>query len=109
MTTTDLEASLERAQRSAQNRRAAHLMHAQTDVMETTRKGREAADARFDKMVDPQLWSDDPAEARRRSASFRKAFYSDLAAKSLAARRRRARYRKAAQKRKQTMGDETGG
>lgn len=70
-------------------RNAAHASWARTDDR-TARSapGRRAADARFEKQVDP-LGVLTPAERAKRAASARAAFYADIQRRSIAARRRR--------------------
>uniref|UniRef100_A1UIV3 Uncharacterized protein n=1 Tax=Mycobacterium sp. (strain KMS) TaxID=189918 RepID=A1UIV3_MYCSK len=78
------------AERVARSRHAAHLSWARTeDRTARSEPGRRAADARFEKQVDPSGVLT-PAERAKRAASARAAFYADIQRRSLAARRRRA-------------------
>jgi hypothetical protein len=73
--------------RSLSARLAAHAMHSQHDSRETTRAGREAFLARFERQVDPDGRLD-PAERARRAEHAKKAYFTRLALKSAQARRK---------------------
>jgi hypothetical protein len=64
-------------------------MHAKHDVRRTTAAGRAAADARFEREVDPDGVLD-PAERARRAEHARKAHFTRLAYLSAKARRKEA-------------------
>ncbi|OZM74186.1 hypothetical protein CFN78_06640 [Amycolatopsis antarctica] len=76
-------------QKTAQSRAAAHHSWARTsDRTRRTAAARTAADERFERQVDPHgLMS--PQDRAKAAASARRAFYCDIARKSVAARRRR--------------------
>lgn len=74
-------------QRSLQARMAAHAMHATHDSRETSRPGREAFLARFEREVDPDGVLPEP-ERKRRAEHARKAYFARLALKSAKARRK---------------------
>lgn len=75
-------------QKTTQTRAAAHRSWAKTrDRTRRTSAAREAADARFEHEVDPD-GTMDPAARAQAAASARRAFYLEIAAKSVAARRR---------------------
>jgi hypothetical protein len=70
-------------------RKGAFVLHATHDPRETTRAARDAFNARFAELVDPDGVLD-PTERARRAQYARKAYYTDLALKSAKARRKRA-------------------
>lgn len=69
-------------------RAAAFAMDAQHDSRETSRPGREAFLARFEREVDPDCLMD-PDERARRAVAARRAYFTRLAVRSAAARRAR--------------------
>jgi hypothetical protein len=71
--------------RKLRARAAAYAMHAQHDSRETTRRGREAFLARFERQVDPDGVLS-PAERGRRAESAKRAHFTLLAIKSAKAR-----------------------
>lgn len=71
-------------------RAAAFAMHAQHDSRETSRRGREAFIARFEREVDPQR-ALSPAERARRAESAKRAHFTRLALRSAQVRRRHTR------------------
>lgn len=76
-------------ERSLRARVAAHTRWANTtDRAAATAAARQGMQDRFDRQVDPDGVLD-PAERATRAESARKAFYSALALKSVAARRKR--------------------
>jgi hypothetical protein len=78
------------AERTLIARQAAHASWAQTaDRSARSAAGRIAADARFEKQVDPD-GKLPPAERRKRAAGGRASFYADIQRRSIAARRRKA-------------------
>ena len=80
------------AERSLAARRAAHLRWAREDPNAPDgplHRARKAFRDRFEREVDPDGRLD-PAERARRAESLRRAFYLDLARKSVRARRARA-------------------
>lgn len=77
------------AQRSLQNRYAAHRLHATHDSRELTKAGRAAFLAKFEAEVDPDGTLPE-AERKRRAEHARKAYFTKLALKSAQARRRSA-------------------
>lgn len=80
-------------ERSLRGRIGAYALHAQYDPRETTRRGRAAFLARFEREVDPDGVLA-PEERARRAEYARKAYFARLAYES--ARRRRQRRRPAA-------------
>jgi len=80
----DHQASLRRLHARA----AAYAMHAKHDSRETSRPGREAFLARFEREVDPD-GELEPEERARRALAARRAYFTRLAARSAAARRAR--------------------
>lgn len=70
-------------------RMGAHALHATRDPKETTRKAREAFDARFERDVDPDGVLP-PAERARRAAHAKQQYFARLALKSAQARRKAA-------------------
>jgi hypothetical protein len=66
---------------------AAFALHAQRDPRETTRAGREAFIARFDREVDPEGTLPE-AERRRRAEAAKRAYFTALALRSARRRRR---------------------
>ena len=83
------------AVRSAQARARAYRTHALHDPRETTRRAREAFEARFTNQVPDAIWLEDPTEAARRAECFRKSYFAGLTAKSLEARSKRKNHRRA--------------
>jgi hypothetical protein len=74
--------------RTSQTRAAAHRSWARTpDRTRRTAPAREAADARFEREVDPHGLMSSQARAQA-AESARRAFYQELARKSVASRRR---------------------
>ncbi len=73
-------------QRRIRARLGAYALHAQYDVQETTRAGRAAFMARFEREVDPEgkLTADERA---RRAEAAKKAYFTRLALKSAKARK----------------------
>lgn len=76
------------AERSLRARMAAHRLHARYDSRELTKNARAAFNDRFRREVDPDNLLP-AAERERRAESARKAYYAELAAKSVRARRAR--------------------
>lgn len=74
-------------QRSLRARIAAHAMHAQHDSRETSKPGRDAFRARFEREVDPD-GTLPPAERKRRAEHALRAHMQGLALKSARARRK---------------------
>jgi hypothetical protein len=74
--------------RSQRARIAAHALHATHDSRETTKAGRDAFMAPFEREVDPEGLLPG-AERQRRAAHARKAYFSKLAFLSAKARRRK--------------------
>lgn len=83
------DAGLTPAQRSLRSRMAAYALHATHDPRETTKAGRAAFLARFERQVDPDGVLPDH-ERRRRADAAKKAYFTALALKSSRARHRRA-------------------
>jgi len=78
-------------QRSRNARIAAHAMHAKHDSRQTSAPGRRAfLIDKFENQVDPNKVLD-PQERARRAEHARKAYFQQLALKSVAARRARSR------------------
>lgn len=75
-------------QRSLRARIAAHTLHATHDPRTTSKAGRDAFLASFERKVDPDGALDD-AERRRRAESLKRAYFARLAFMSVAARQRR--------------------
>ena len=75
--------------RSRRARIAALTKAAHTDGLEATAAAREAAEARFEREVDPEGVLE-PEERRRRARVARKLYFQRLSAKGVAARRARA-------------------
>lgn len=73
----------------ARARQAALLRHGRSNGTESTEAARRAFERRFNDQVPDLLWSQDPAEAARRAACLRKAYYTGLSAQSLEARAKR--------------------
>jgi hypothetical protein len=74
--------------RTSQTRAAAHRSWAKThDRTRRTAPARDAADARFEREVDPRSLMTPHARAQA-AASARKAFYQEIARRSVASRRR---------------------
>ena len=73
--------------RSQRARIAAHSMHSQNDSRETTKAGRAAFLARFEREVDPEGVLPE-SERQRRAEQARKAYFAGLAFKSAKARRK---------------------
>lgn len=85
------------SERTLRAKIAAHQSWANTaDPAARTAPGRAAMMAKFERQVDPD-GTMDPAERERRAASARKAYFADLARKSVQVRRERAANRKASQ------------
>jgi hypothetical protein len=81
--------SMSPAERSLLARQAAHTMHAQYDVQETTAKARASFLAKFEREVDPDGVL--PLEERRRRAEhLRRAHFARLARASARVRRAEA-------------------
>ena len=74
--------------RSQRARIAAHALHASHDSRETTKAGRDAFLARFEREVDPEGVLSE-SERQRRATHARKAYMATLAFKSAKARRRK--------------------
>ena len=74
------------AERTLRARLAAHAMHAQHDVRQTTASGRAAFRARFEREVDPDGCLD-PEERARRAALARRAYCARLSRPPTTARR----------------------
>lgn len=74
-------------ERSLLARAAAHTLHSQVDGAEHTAPARKAFLDRFERQVDPDGVLE-PGERRRRAEHAKKAYFTGLAAKSVAARRR---------------------
>ena len=70
----------------ARARQAALLRHGRSNGTESTEAARRAFERRFNDQIDDQLWLDNPAEAARRAACLRKAYFTGLSAQSLEAR-----------------------
>lgn len=79
---------LSRSERKLRARAAAHTMHARNDVQATTKAGRDAFLARFEREVDPDETLD-LTERSRRAEHARRAHFAALALKSATARRKR--------------------
>ena len=78
------------AERTLRARAAAYRLHSLHDSRQLTANARRAFNDRFARQVDPHQVLP-PAERARRAECARKAYYSELAAKSAKARRARAR------------------
>ncbi len=85
-------AGIDRADRALRGRIGAYRLHATHDSRETSKPGRVAFLASFERLVDPD-GSLPPAERIRRAAHARSAHFARLAYLSAKARRRRARRR----------------
>jgi hypothetical protein len=86
-------AGLDRSDRALRGRIGAYRLHATHDSRQTSRPGREAFLASFERQVDPDgILS--PAERARRAAHARSAHFAKLAYLSALARRKRATRRK---------------
>ena len=83
------------AERSAQARYAAEVMHSRNDSRKTSQPARDAFEKRFLDEVDPDRVLPE-AERLRRAGHARKAYYARLHLASLKARRQKAEARKAA-------------
>jgi len=82
-------AGLDRSDRALRGRIGAYRLHATHDSRQTSRPGREAFLASFERQVDPDgILS--PAERARRAAHARSAHFAKLAYLSARARRKRA-------------------
>ena len=77
-----------RSERSMIGRLGAHRMHAMYDSKETTAKGREAFMSKFEREVDPD-GTLPPDERQRRAEHLRKAYFTELALKSVQSRARK--------------------
>jgi hypothetical protein len=86
-------AGLDRSDRALRGRIGAYRLHATHDSRETSRPGREAFLASFERAVDPDGILP-PAERTRRTAHARSAHFARLAYLSARARRKRATRRK---------------
>ena len=80
--------SLTPKQRSLRARMAAYALHATHDPRVTTKPGRDAFMARFERQVDPDGTLPEP-ERRRRAEAAKKAYFLGLTLKSAKARRKR--------------------
>jgi hypothetical protein len=80
--------ALSASERTIRARLAAHSLHAQRDSRETSKAGRAAFLARFEREVDPE-GKLPPEERARRAEHARKAYFSRLALKSAKVRRER--------------------
>jgi hypothetical protein len=80
------------AERTLRARLAAHAMHAQHDVRQTTASGRAAFLARFEAEVDPDGRLD-PQERARRAEQARRAYFARLALAATKARRAKRKLR----------------
>lgn len=69
--------SLSPQQRVLRARAAAHAMHSKNDPRETSKAGREAAFARFERQVDPD-GTLDPEERRRRARHAQRAHMASI-------------------------------
>jgi hypothetical protein len=69
------------AEKSLRHQYAAHVMHSRHDANKTTKAGRAANKARFERQVDPE-GKLPPAERARRAAHAEKAYMLQLAYKS---------------------------
>jgi hypothetical protein len=85
-------ANIDRAERALRGRIGAYRLHATHDSRETSKPGRVAFMASFDRLVDPD-GSLPPAERARRAAHARSAHFAKLAYLSVRARRKGARRR----------------
>lgn len=74
------------AERSLRGRLAAHALHAQRDVRQTTAAARAAFLSRFEREVDPDGRLD-PSERRRRAEQARRTYFIRLSLAALEARR----------------------
>lgn len=74
---------------SQRARRAALIRHSKGDPVQATAAGRRAFLERFEKQVDPEGVLD-PIERERRAERLKRAYFIDLAAKSVASRKKRA-------------------
>jgi hypothetical protein len=81
--------------RSLLGRIGAYRMHSRYDARETTKAGRAAFLARFEREVDPDGVLD-PEERAVRAAAARRAYMLDLSLKSAKARRKRSARRQRA-------------
>jgi hypothetical protein len=86
-------AGLDRSDRALRGRIGAYRLHATHDSRETSRPGREAFMATFERLVDPE-GNLPPAERARRAAHARSAHFAKLAYLSARARRRRSARRR---------------
>ena len=82
------DAMARRAERSLQAQAAAYQLHSRYDSRDLTRNARRAFDDRFARQVDPDRVLPD-AERARRAQCARKAYFAELAARSVRARRTR--------------------
>ncbi len=74
-------------------RKGAHVMHSRNDPRKITKAARQAFLDRFEREVDPD-GKLSPAERARRAEHARKAYFTDLALKSVKARARKRRAKK---------------
>jgi hypothetical protein len=81
---------------SLKGRLGAYALHATHDPRETTVPARRAAEARFEREVDPDGILD-PAERARRAEYAKKAFFTRIALKSAKVRRENARRKRGQQ------------
>jgi hypothetical protein len=86
-------AGLDRSDRALRGRIGAYRLHATHDSRETSRPGREAFLAGFERQVDPDRILP-PAERARRADHARSAHFAKLAYLSARARRKRSSRRK---------------
>lgn len=86
-------AGLDRSDRALRGRIGAYRLHATYDSRETSRPGREAFMASFERLVDPD-GTLPPAERARRAAHARSAHFAKLAYLSARARRKRSARRR---------------
>lgn len=83
---TRAEGDPRRADRSLQARAAAYRLHSKYDSRDLTRNARKAFNDRFAKQVDPDGVLPE-AERARRAECARRAYFAELAARSVRARR----------------------
>lgn len=86
-------AGLERSDRALRGRIGAYRLHATHDSRETSKPGRMAFLASFERLVDPD-GTLSPAERARRAAHARSAHFAKLAFLSAKARRKRSARRR---------------
>jgi hypothetical protein len=86
-------AGLDRSDRALRGRIGAYRMHATHDSRETSKPGRRAFMASFERLVDPDGILP-PAERARRAAHARSAHFAKLAYLSAKARRKRSARRR---------------